>query len=106
MRWWNPALSLCLGMAACSYPVEQVRTTDERPGVLVQGAPPGAIVLVDDLSAGSANSPGGAAQIIRIEPGTHVVAVTANGQTLLSERIFVSGEATKTLTIPTGTTRP
>jgi hypothetical protein len=93
-------------MAACSYPVVQVRTVDERPGVLVQGAPPGAVVVVDGLPAGSANSPGGEAQIIRIEPGTHVVAVTANGQTLLSERIFVSGEATKTLSIPPGATRP
>jgi hypothetical protein len=93
-------------MAACSYPVEQVRTPDERPGVLVEGAPPGAVVLVDDLLAGSANSPGGGAQIIRIEAGTHVVAVTANGQTLLSQRIFVSGDATKTLTIQAGPTRP
>jgi len=106
MRWWIPALGLCLGAAACSYPVEQVRTTDERPGLLVQGAPHGATVLVDGLPAGAANGPGDIAQVIRIEPGTHAVAVTTSGQILLSERIFVSNGVTKTLTLPAGAARP
>jgi hypothetical protein len=100
MRSWIPTLGLSLGIAACSYPVEQVRTTDERPGLLVQGAPQGATILVDGLAAGSANGAGGGPQVIRIEPGTHSIAVSANGQTLLNERIFVSGGATKTLTLP------
>jgi hypothetical protein len=106
MRWWIPALGLCLGMTACSYPVEQVRTTDERPGLLIQGAPPDAIVLVDGLAAGQVYGAGGVAQIIRIEPGTHAVAVSANGQTLMSERIFASDGSTKTLTLPAGAIRP
>jgi hypothetical protein len=95
-------IAVCLGLAACSQPVEQTRTLDERPSILVQGAPVGAVLQVDGLAAGMVQTLGGVPQAIRIEPGSHLVAVIVNGKPILSDRVFVSGAVMKTLTVPPG----
>ncbi len=95
-----------LALAACSYPVETTRVVDEHPAILVQGAPAGAMLSVDGLVAGRVTDAGGAPQAIRVEPGTHVIAVGSNGMTLLRERVFVDDGIVKTITIPASTVKP
>ncbi len=98
MRYW--AMVACLGLAACGQPADQTRILDERPSILVQGAPGGSLLLVDGLVAGPVQTPGGTPQAIRIEPGTHLLKVMVNGRLILSDRVFVSGAAVKTIVVP------
>lgn len=104
MRAWM--IGACLGIAACTPPVEQTQILHEQPGILVQGAPPGAILQVDGLVAGQVQAQGGAPQAIRIEPGTHAIVVVSNGRPILSDKVFVSGAAVKTIIVPPGSTQP
>ena len=99
-------ISVCLLLTACGQPVQETRTVDERPSILVRGAPSGAVLQVDGLVAGSIVDNGGTSRAIRIEPGTHVVAVVVNGRSILTERLFVNGRVTKTLTVPDGGIHP
>lgn len=99
-------ISVCLLLAACNQPVQETRTVDERPSILVRGAPSGAVLQVDGLVTGSIVDNGGTLQAIRIEPGSHVVAVVVNGRSILTDRLFVDGNVTKTLTIPGGGVHP
>lgn len=92
-------MAALFGLAACQ-PVTQLRTVDERPGILVPNAPLGAVLMVDGLAAGALRGADGAPVAIRIEPGTHQLAVVAGGQALLQQRVFVSGDAVKTLALP------
>ena len=95
-------IGVCAALASCGQPTEQTRTLDERPAILVQGAPAAAILQVDGLAAGAVTSMSGSPQAIRIEPGTHTVAVLVNGKTIFTDRIFVSGAVTKTIAVPAG----
>lgn len=95
-----------LTLAACSYPVETTRVVGDHPAILVQGAPAGATLSVDGLLAGPVTDASGAPQAIRVEPGTHVLAVGSNGVTLLRERVFVDDGIVKTITIPGGAVKP
>lgn len=93
-------LFLLVATTGCPYyPIEQVRQTDERPALLVQGAPEGAVLFVDGLYAGPIAGADGAPQAIRVEPGTHDVLVALPDRALMSQRLFVSGAGIKTLTL-------
>jgi hypothetical protein len=100
MRKFLIAVSLCL--SACGHPTEQVRTLDERPSILVNGAPAGAVLQVDGLIAGAVNGASGAPQAIRVEPGTHTIDVLNNGASIMHDRLFVSGGVITTVTVPSG----
>lgn len=95
-------IGVCLAASACSMPVEQVRTLDERPSILVDGAPAGALLQVDGLVAGPVYGTGGTPQAIRVEPGTHTIDVLVNGTSALHERLFVSGAMITTVSVPPG----
>lgn len=92
-------LAMVLLVGGCSSPVEQVRQPDERPALLIEGAPSGAILIVDGLVAGSVFGSNGQPQAIRVEPGTHEIQVLAGGRALLAQRIYVTGNAIKTFAI-------
>ena len=100
MKWAAGVLSLSMALAGCSEPTEQVQTLDERPSILVRGAPASARLMIDGLDFGAVTTSGGAAQAIRIQPGTHRVEVLDMGRVLLRERLFVSGGTIKTLSLP------
>ncbi len=104
MRYWT--IAACLGLASCGQPIEQTRVLDERPGILVQGAPAGALLIVDGLVAGPVQTQGGTPQAIRIEPGTHLLSVMVNGRPILNDKVFVSGAAIRTLIVPPGGPQP
>jgi hypothetical protein len=99
MRRLALCLLLLLATTGCPYhPIEQVKQTDERPALLVQGAPYGSVLFVDGLYAGPIAGGDGAPQAIRLEPGTHEVQVAVDGRSLMNQRVFVSGAGVKTLT--------
>lgn len=95
-------ICMLLSLGACAYPVERTRVVDEHPAILVRGAPPGAVLTVDGLLAGPVTDQSGAPQAIRIEPGAHDLAVSANGAVLLRQRVFVDGGIVKSITVPGG----
>lgn len=82
-------MSLVIG---CSYPTTQVRVTDERPTIAIQGAPANAVLYVDGLNMGLANTFNGS-QLLILEPGTHKIEIKSQEKTLLSEKVFL-GEGT------------
>jgi hypothetical protein len=99
MRRIALGLFLMFATTGCPYyPVEQVKQVDERPGLLVQGAPYGSVLFVDGLYAGPIIGSDGAPQAIRVEPGTHEAQVVLGDRALMSQRVFVSGAGVKTLT--------
>lgn len=87
-------------LIGCANPIEHLQTTDGRPSIVLQGAPSNAGVYIDGKYIGRASDY--TSKAIIIENGTHTVTVTENGNDLLSQKIFVSGSGTKTLTVPTG----
>jgi hypothetical protein len=93
------AVSLLLSVAACSMPSTVVTTPDTRPSLAIEGAPPGAILFLDGVRVGEANLYDGQPNVLRVEPGTHTVAVrAANGAELFEQKVFVESEL-KTLKV-------
>lgn len=90
-------LLLTLTMAACSYPVSQVSITDNRPALLIKNAPKDAVLFVDGVQATAAlTTP---PQAILLPSGTHNIEVKTNGNTIFSEKVFLSDGTIKTLTV-------
>jgi hypothetical protein len=100
------AFVFCAALLAtgCSYPVEQVRQADERPAILIEGAPIGAALIIDGMNVGTTNGSNGQPRAVRVESGTHKVEVDAAGRVLMDQRVFVSGSAIKTFVVSGGTT--
>ncbi len=99
-RFLIPALML--GLAACTYPHEQVRTVDSRPSLVVVNAPPFSTLAVDGIVLGQANDYA-ADKAIRVEPGRHVVRVFSEDQRMIHEEtVFVSGAVVRQITLPEG----
>lgn len=85
-------VALCI-LAACSMPNTTVRTTDTRPGIVIDGAPVGAILYVDGQLFGEADKYNGQPNMLMVEPGTHNVVVKgADGAPLFERDIFVESE--------------
>jgi uncharacterized lipoprotein YajG len=92
MRQRLLALALALA-AACAMPSTTVRTPDTRPSLAFQGAPAGAVLFLDGKQVGDPAAFDGQPNVLRVEPGTHQVTVTAaDGAVLLDQRIFVESE--------------
>ena len=86
-------LFLLLSAAACAMPSTVVQTPDTRPGLAIEGAPPGAILFLDGVQVGEANRYDGQPNVLRVEPGTHTVAIKGgDGAELLEQKIFVESE--------------
>jgi len=93
-------LLVLFGAVGCSsLPETRVETTDTRPQLLIKGAPENSVLLVDGLRMGKANDFNGDPNILRVEPGTHVISiVSATGSTILTQRVFLESEM-KTITV-------
>jgi regulator of RNase E activity RraA len=86
-------LVAALVLAACAGPATTVRTPDTRPALAFQGAPPGAVLVLDGQALGDPAAWDGQPRVLRVEPGTHHVVVrAADGTVLLEQRIFVESE--------------
>jgi hypothetical protein len=98
MRKFLIVAAMAVLAAGCTNPIEQVRTVDHRPGLVFEGAPDDALIIVDDVSMGSAKSL--AKKALKIDAGTHVIVVSVDGTVIHAEKVFVSGSMTKTIKIP------
>ena len=88
-----------IALAACAMPSTTVRTTDTRPGLAIEGAPSGSLLLVDGNSMGDASAYNGRPAVLRVEPGTHVVEVQdSSGRVVFRQTVFVESE-TKTIQV-------
>ena len=92
------AFIVLFSLIGCSLPSTTVRSVDSRPSISIKGAPANAELLIDGLSMGKANSYNGEPQTLTIEPGTHRVLITENGNVLYDHNIFVESEL-KTITV-------
>jgi len=70
--------------------------------LVVKGAPSGSFVIVDGLEVGPAESFDGNPGALIVEEGTHLVEVKRAGQTIHSERIFISSGETRTISVVFG----
>jgi hypothetical protein len=93
------AISLMILLAACSMPSTVVKTPDTRPSLAFEGAPEGAVLFLDGVPTGLAGQYDGQPNVLRVEPGTHLVTVKgADGAVLLEQKVFVESEL-KTLKV-------
>ena len=93
------AVFLMVFLAACSMPSTVVKTPDTRPSLAFEGAPEGAILFLDGVRTGLANQYDGQPDVLRVEPGTHLVTITGrDGAVLLEQKVFVESEL-KTLKV-------
>ena len=93
---------LLLGVSlslACAYPVQQVEQVEERPLLVVEGAPEGARLLVDGIDAGLASSFSGKEGALRVLPGRHVVEVVDGGRSLYRKEVFLGSASTKVIRV-------
>jgi hypothetical protein len=90
-------------LAACvSYPTEKSGVADTRPQIafrMVDGADPGARVLVDGLDMGSAGDFAEGRAALRILPGTHQLTVRSGGQIIVSEKFYVADGVARTFNL-------
>jgi hypothetical protein len=87
------ALAAALALAACAGPVTTVKTVDTRPALAVVGAPAGSVLHVDGVPVGDAGAYTGQPDVLRVEPGTHLVEIRDRaGKVLFSQRVFVESE--------------
>lgn len=85
-------------VCGCSLPATTVRTVDDRPMIAIKGAPEGAMLFVDGLLMGATDQYNGDPGVLAVEPGTHVVRITANNGTIYEQKIFVESSL-KTITV-------
>jgi hypothetical protein len=87
------ALAAALVLAACAGPTTTVRTVDTRPALAVAGAPAGSMLHVDGAVAGDAQFYDGHPNVLRVEPGTHLVEIRDRaGNVVYSQRVFLESE--------------
>jgi hypothetical protein len=85
------ALVLALLVLGCSVPVTVVQTVDDRPRLLVEGAPEGALLLIDGKLAGPVLAFSGNPGVLPVEAGTHLVEVKAGEKVVYSQKVFFGG---------------
>lgn len=95
------AILMLLMLNACALPDTQVKTGAVRPSLLIQGAPPNAVLYVDGLAIGSADQYDGT-KILAIEEGMHQVQIKQGELVLHAEKIVVSSGETRTVTMNRG----
>ncbi len=88
------ALAGCIG-----YPSSRTDIPDERPSIAFSGAPEGSVVLVDGQAMGPAARYDGRENVLLVEPGNHLIQVRIGDRVLLTQRVFFSGQATRTFVV-------
>lgn len=96
------ALALPLILLACAQPVTVVRAVDDRPRLLVEGAPAGAQLFIDGKGVGDAAAYAGNPGVLLVEPGTHVVEVKVGGNLVFSQKLFFGGGEQRKIAVGPG----
>ncbi len=86
-------IGLLFLIGACVYPDQQIQTTDDRPGLIIVGAPQDAVLFVDGLDMGLAHKYDGKPDVLLLNPGTHSVLIRRGDAVLRSLDVFL-GEGT------------
>jgi hypothetical protein len=88
-------------MTGCGirYPSSRTDIPDERPSIAFRGAPNGSVVFVDGQAMGSATQFDGGENVLLVEPGNHLIEVRVGERVLLTRRVFLSGQATRTFVV-------
>jgi len=94
------AFILPILLMACSDPITVVKAVDDRSRLKVEGAPPGAMLLIDGKSMGSAADYAGDPGVLLVDPGTHVVEIKAGDRLLLSQKVFFGGGEQRSIVVP------
>lgn len=90
-------IAIALTLIACSTPVTQVKSLDLRPTLSITNAPNGSVLQINGVTVGDAGRIASGKQAIALNPGTHHVVVTLNGQMLINEKIYLGEGLNKTL---------
>lgn len=86
-------------IAGCAYPGTTAQVVDDRPSIAVQGAPKDAVLYVDDLNMGLADTYDGRPKVLLLEPGKHKIEIKSEGHILLSEKVFLGSGSMKTFSV-------
>lgn len=92
------AFTACDG-TGIRYPSSRTDIPDERPSIAFSGAPDGSVIYVDGQEMGPATQYSGGDKVLLVEPGNHVVQVRLGTQILLTRRVFLAGQATRTFVV-------
>lgn len=89
-------------LGGCTLPQTTVHTGSAQPGLIVKGAPAGAVLYVDGLQAGAASQYDGNPRVLAVLEGTHKVEVRVGATSVFSDKIFVGNGETHTVTVVSG----
>jgi len=86
-------IAVLMLLSGCAMPSQAARTLDTRPALALSGAPAGSQLLVDGVEAGAATDYDGRPRVLRLEPGTHDVAIRdASGRIVWQQKVFLESE--------------
>lgn len=86
-------------LSACAMPTGTTTSKNENPGLLVEGAPQGAALVVDGLDMGPASAYS-RKRALAVLPGHHVVEIREGKTVIHREEVFVSAGAIRTISVP------
>jgi hypothetical protein len=62
---------------------------DDRPGIIIYGAHPRAIVYVNGISMGRAGQYGEKGRVLLLDPGNHYLEIVRRGAIVFTQRVFL-----------------
>lgn len=83
-------LAFSLLTVGCAAPRTSVQTMDEKGTMVFKVKPSDAEVSIDGNSVGKAREYDGSAKVMRLNPGTHVVKLSAEGYQDYEKRVYLS----------------
>ncbi len=87
-------------LAGCSYPVSSASTVDTRPHLSVSNAPPGAVLIVDNVSVGPAAYYAPDKMQLALDHGTHHVVIRSNATILFDNSVYLGDATNRTINLP------
>jgi hypothetical protein len=94
------AFAVLLSACAGSDPATRVDIIDDRPQLIVANAAEDAMLIINGVTVGPAAQYNGSPNTLRLSKGTHVVEVEQKGQIVLTQKVFLSDDVIKTVTLP------
>jgi len=89
-------------LAACVYPQTTVSTGSKQPGIVVKGAPAGAVLYVDGLAMGAAQQYDGNPNVLTVLEGVHQVEIRQGANVIYHDKVYVGSGETRALTLLPG----
>lgn len=93
-----------LFLSACSLPQTTVRTGAAQPSLIVEGAPAGAILIVDGVSMGPAMQFDGKPKVLAVVEGVHTLEIRQGSTVIFRDKALFSGGETHPIKLLPGAT--